>query len=442
MVTLRDGHISLLSLCLIWTLGGSLLGCSSGGNTNAGVEFEVLDSAGVQIVSNRGTGEGGGERLGLEEDLRLGSLEGDREELLFFNILDILLDERGRIYVGNDQTGTVRLFDSDGTFVREFGGKGQGPAEIPSMLNDLMWAGDQIALIDWQMGGKTVLYDTTGEFSRSFRNTQPNGRRIWLAGFTPQGWLGAESTENRPADPVAGRPYAQRRRMRRVSPAMDSLEEVVFELPARMLYGNGTTGGLDWPLFDPPEGSSFDALGNYYRLVPGEYRIDVWDPLGVFVRSVRRTHDSIAITDEDIEAYKEQVRILYDTLSRMPEAQREPQLRQFLDRIQGQAALPMPGLRPPLKTLLVASDGAVWVERLDGREPAEWWLERSIGGFGKTPGVETDWDIFSANGRFVGSVRLPVRFRPMAVSETSVVGVQRDEFDVEYVVRYRVVRGP
>lgn len=442
MVTLRNGPREILSLCRTWTLGALLLACSSESTPKAEPGFEVLDSAGVQIVLNRGVGPEGSERLEIEEDLRLGMLEGDREELLFYNILAILLDESGRIYVGNDQTGTVRLFDSEGSFIREFGGKGEGPSEIPMMLNDLMWAGDQVALIDWQMGGKTILYDTTGEFAHSWRNTQPNGRRISLAGFTPQGWVGTESGLDRPSDPVPGQAYPRTRRVRRIAPTMDGFEELLFELPPRILYGSRTTGGLDWPLFEPPGGGGLDALGNYYRVVPGEYRIDVRDPMGVFIRSVRRTYDPIPITDEDIDEYEDRVRLQYDTLSRIPEAQREEQLQRSLDRVAEQATFPIPDSRPPLRTLLVARDGAFWVERLDGRGPAEWWQDRMSGGFGKTPSVETDWDLFSADGQFVGSVRLPARYQPMAVAENSVVGVLSDDFDVEYVVQYRITHRP
>ncbi len=421
----------------LWSPAAFLGGCSPGDSQTDGEFYEVQDSSGVQIVLNRGPDVGDAGNLSLEEDLRLGILEGDQEELLFFNILDILIDDSERVFVGNDQTGTVRVFDRNGVFIREFGGKGEGPSEIPLMLNDLMWAGDQVALIDWQAGGKTVLYDTTGKFSRSFRNTQPTGMRISLAGFTPIGWIGTESSSERPENPVPGQAYPLPVQMRRVAPSMDGLEEVLFDLPPRILYGR-RHGGLDWPLFHPPGASGFDASGNHYITVSGQYRIDVRNPSGTLVRSIRCTHDPIPITDEDIEAYKELVRIEYDTLSWMSASERERQLQTYLDRIEEQASFPRPDFRPPLRTLLVGRDGSFWVERLDGHEPAKWWQERMSGGFGKTPTGETDWDLFSAPGRLIGSVHLPPRFKPMAVSEESVVGVLKDEFDVEYVVRYRV----
>lgn len=435
----RTVALQLLPTCVML---GWAVGCADAPSSTSGDSFEVVDSAGVEIVLNGG-GEGPGVgSLDVVEDLRLGTIEGERAELLFHNIRDILLDSDGRIYVGNDQTGTVRVFDEDGTFVREFGGKGEGPSEIRSMLNDLKWAGDQIAIIDWQMGGKTILYDTTGAFSDSWYDTRPDGSRISLAGYTPKGWVSVETDDNRPSETIPGRAYPRSRRMRRVAPTLDSLSEVLFELPPRVLYGSAATHGLDWPIFDPISGTGFDGSGNHYRSAGADYRIDVRDPDGNHVRSIRRDYEPIAITGEDIDDYRARVTLRYDTMARFNEPMRQRQIQQSMERIDRQATFPVPETRPPLGAFLVARDGAFWVERLDTRDPAEWWESRMWGGFDDSPEVETSWDVFSAEGRFVGNVKLPPRFMPMAASADVVVGVYKDEFDVEYVVRYRIADQP
>jgi hypothetical protein len=46
------------------------------------------------------------------------------------------------------------------------------------------------------------------------------------------------------------------------------------------------------------------------------------------------------------------------------------------------------------------------------------------------------WDHFDSDGACVASVRVPARFQPYVVTGTSLLGVIRDENDVEYVVRY------
>lgn len=411
--------------------------CSEAGPATSSAGYEVVDSAGVEIVLNA-SGEADGQRLEIVEDLRLGSVDGAREELLFHGVYALLVDANGTIYVGNNQTATVRVFAEDGTFVREFGGRGEGPSEIPHMLNDLLWAGDRIAVIDWQSGGKTVVFDTTGEFSESWRNIRPDGTQLTVGGYTPRGWIAAESDFSRPTDVVPGRPYPQNIRLRYVAGDGDSLGGVFVELPPRILYGSPATEGLDWALFEPATVSGFDGAGNYYRSAGEEYRIDIWNPDGRLIRSVRREHDPIPITRDDIDALKERVRIRYDTASRYDDARRRQAIERSMERIENQASFPRPQTRPPLGRMLVATSGAVWVERSDFREPAEEWLERRYGMFDRMAEVETSWDLLSPEGRFLGNVILPPRFNPMAVTEHAVVGVVKDELDVEYVVRYRV----
>jgi hypothetical protein len=50
-----------------------------------------------------------------------------------------------------------------------------------------------------------------------------------------------------------------------------------------------------------------------------------------------------------------------------------------------------------------------------------------------------DWDVFDSEGRYLGVVTLPDRFEPVEFAEEDVYGVWRDELDVEYVMRLKVV---
>ena len=50
-----------------------------------------------------------------------------------------------------------------------------------------------------------------------------------------------------------------------------------------------------------------------------------------------------------------------------------------------------------------------------------------------------DWDVFDREGRFLGVVTMPPRFRPSLFLDDTIYGVWRDELDVQYVVRLRIV---
>lgn len=49
------------------------------------------------------------------------------------------------------------------------------------------------------------------------------------------------------------------------------------------------------------------------------------------------------------------------------------------------------------------------------------------------------WDVFDAEGRFLGAVTMPERFAPGLFRDDKIHGVWRDELNVEYVVRLRIV---
>jgi hypothetical protein len=50
-----------------------------------------------------------------------------------------------------------------------------------------------------------------------------------------------------------------------------------------------------------------------------------------------------------------------------------------------------------------------------------------------------DWDVFDAQGRFLGVVNTPAGFTPRVFGGDKIYGVWRDELDVQYVVRLRIV---
>ncbi len=50
-----------------------------------------------------------------------------------------------------------------------------------------------------------------------------------------------------------------------------------------------------------------------------------------------------------------------------------------------------------------------------------------------------DWDVFDADGRYLGVVTLPEGFEAVAFAGDAIYGIWRDRMDIEYVKRVRVV---
>ena len=120
-----------------------------------------------------------------------------------------------------------------------------------------------------------------------------------------------------------------------------------------------------------------------------------------------------------------------------PQRERE----RILARIDRQRAFNPRAHLPVLGRLLVSHDGSFWVERADNADPATLEYERMFGMFGRAAPRPSRWDLFDADGIYLGTADVDARFTPMAVRGAEVTGVYKDEMDVEYVVTYRAAGG-
>ncbi len=71
-----------------------------------------------------------GKEIIIEKKFKIGSEE--KKEELFFLITDIKADREGNIFVLDFKGHTIKKFSKDGKFIKEAGGKGQGPGELDS----------------------------------------------------------------------------------------------------------------------------------------------------------------------------------------------------------------------------------------------------------------------------------------------------------------------
>ena len=94
-------------------------------------------------------------------------------------------------------------------------------------------------------------------------------------------------------------------------------------------------------------------------------------------------------------------------------------------RQQQYESMPFPSTLPAFRSVLLDEDGArLWVEEFE--------LDAI------TSGGETRWSVYAEDGRLLGEVRMPVGFRPLRIGKDYVLGLWRDELDVEYVQLYEL----
>ncbi|HEX7049357.1 MAG TPA: 6-bladed beta-propeller [Longimicrobiales bacterium] len=102
-------------------------------------------------------------RWTLEEELRLGSVNGEYDA---FVTPRLEVDAQGRLYVIDARLPAVRVFDADGTYIRQIGRKGGGPGEytIPVGLGFL---GDTVWIADWARR-HLAFFDGNGQLLEDF----------------------------------------------------------------------------------------------------------------------------------------------------------------------------------------------------------------------------------------------------------------------------------
>jgi hypothetical protein len=405
---------------------------------------EVVDSAGVELVDNLDQGLWGPEERAVVEELRIGVVEGE-EPYQLFQVSDVTWGPEGRIYVASQLTASVRVFDDEGRFVRELGGRGQGPGEFLDVTR-LFPTSDRIWVGDWQQLRVTALtYE--GEPLEGW--TFIHAGVISLLHKSPQGWLGVayRADTPRPRRPPAGTPHVTRIFVDRVAPAGDegneALSEPVVELPNRVLYATFDGARWDHPLLVPRPSTGFDASGRIF-VSPGDgYEVNIYSPEGALERRVRREVTPRPLGPEVASELVALARGHFadpELFTGSPDRGRR-QLAEYRERVEWQASLPMPTHVPPVDRIIVGPDGAFWIERIDEVPPARFEYERTFPDARRAPEARRSvpWDVFDVRGHLLGTVRLPTGFRPHRVDGLRVVGVERDEMGVEFVVVYRVV---
>lgn len=411
-------------VALVFGLVG--LGCGPG--PPEAPRDSMLDSAGVRIVTNVGPDVD----LDPVEVRRIGTADGDAETSLF-RVQAVELDERDQIWVGSGD-GTIRVFGADGAFVRQLGGRGDGPGEF-RMINKLFRTPGGMAAVDWQGGGRVSVFSVGGELRDNWRGTWGASDFVFPEAFLDGEWLGLVYEGNSAStDPGV---TENRRGVRAMAPPPGGGGSERVGLPPRLLYESDAVG-LDWPLFVTDPSVAFGGARRVFVSVEGPYAVWVYDAAGMLLLSMRRDVEPVPLSEADVQEFKEKTREFIMSDDRIYQGNGgRTGLERALARVDAQASLPGPSAMSPIGRVLASPSGVVWAERRTG-SPAQIEHLRTAGGYANLPEVPSRWDLFDENGWYHGTVELPARFRALTVTDSTVTGVMKDELDLEYVVTYSV----
>ncbi len=352
------------------------------------------DSSGVRIVSNDEPGAGL-PRLVLNDrpDLAIETQEGVSLFTLFrVTFARTLSNGRYVISSGLD----LLWFDSDGRFLARNGGRGGGASEFTGLVHIALLSGDTILGLNAHPPS-AKLFNPDGQYVRSLALSRSLPVKVGrLANGT---WVGlAFMGESPPEMPGL---FREQWALTRYDQDL-SLADPVARFPGRMLYGDRSQS-----VYVPagPDVVLSAGADRFAAASSDRYEISVYDSIGKLRLLIRNTAPAPPVSAAALEERKNRRNLPLEPGS--PARSYRP---------------PVPTFGPTFDALLFARNGALWVRRWDsGRNGRE-------------------WHIYDTGGRLSAVAHLPANFRPTEITDSHVLGIWQDEFDVESVRLYRLMR--
>lgn len=409
---IRTATVSARALAVGLTTVG-VVGCAE--RRSSPEATHVRDSAGVKIVENESPA------WRPEEAWRLGDVPlrefGAGDSL--FRIGNAIRLHDGRIIVSHNSANEIRIYSSTAQLVSRFGRDGTGPGEFQE-ISRLLLFGAQDSLLVFDIGQRrATVFDIQGKYVRGFvPQPLPNKMAALVDGAFADGSLLVSSVPP-PTRDIRGlvRPI---KTLWRYSPEGTPVVQLAA-FPGQETFFQETPFGVDRrrPFFGHT--SSHVAWKNHvYWAVTDRFEINVHARDGALLSVIRIQQRARSVSAADVN---EIIRRRVDTLS---PAMREP-VRRALSRMPAGGNVPAFGW--PAWSDIYGSDlqvddeGNVWVVQ---------YFEPNAPRNART--------IFDANGRWLGTVRLPPRFTPLHLGADVVFGKWLDSMDVEHLQLYQLIK--
>lgn len=415
-VTDRVTMVRLLIPAAIWTV----LGCTERSSDASSTGYTIWDSAGVRIVETRVSLWSSGIPRWTVDSVPAVEIVGDAPDgsYYLFGAFYIQQLENGGLVVGNRGTSELLMFDAGGDFLHSVGGPGEGPGEFYGVYGLHRCDGDSLVVDE---GRRVSFFDAQGRFVRTDRVlgqlTDSPGR---IEGVSPDcSALLLFSQRYRPASPGEG-VYRLTQTLSWAS--LDGgLVDTLVSFPGEERVPWNMAGQLESAVL-PYGKEPVWALGGdrVYLGLSDRFEVRVFDRTGSLLEIRRWGAEAQPVTDAEWDAFAEQRRTY----------RRENPSRAWI--YPPPEHFPVPETKPAYARFLVDDEGNLWVQHYPP------W-DDPIGMPSATG--DQNWSVLDRTGRWLGEIRMPPDLDVRAVHRDHVIGLSRDEHDVERIRLYAVNKG-
>jgi len=391
----------------------------------SGAPEVVRERLGDTTVVRTTSGSVWGAAVDLVPEVEIGVLEGDPAYMLG-RVVALAVDEGGRIFALDRQARTLRVFDSDGRHVADWGRDGNGPGELAQPDGGLVVLSDGRAVARDPGNARLQVFASDGTraaewpvISGGFQTSNPMkvdaGDTIYTFGIMN---MGAASPDEWERGLIAIHEGA----------VVDSLvaPDTGYEAPEVRAEWEGSVN-ISLVPFSPREFAEWHTDGFWIHGISDRYALTLLDPAGP-VR-IERDAPRVPVASGERAWHR-------DELTRRMRGL-EPGWTWDAEGI--------PEQKPAWEEIFAADDGRIWVRRPtegvrgpnpdhdptdpENEAPEFVWSEA------------LSFDVFERDGTFLGTVHAPADLqrnpRPVFQGE-HVWGIAEDEFGVQRIVRYRL----
>lgn len=429
-------------LAILLALAVILAACGAG-DGGAGIDRDwvaVHDTVGDTIIVRTVAGSVWRGEARLVPEVTIGTLEGE-DAYMFGRINAIAVDDAGAIYVYDAQARALRKYGPDGEYLMTIGRAGQGPGEYRNPDSGLGILPDGRIVLRDPGNARFQLYTADGApagtvpLRGGYMTTDPLVIDAEGGIYTPAilGAVGPDQPlqmgmvryrpDGQPGDTVVQPTWGGEAPLQLGDTVVQpKWGEDPPELTATM---EGGFSRRPVP-FAPRSVSAFSPIGQFLGGFSDRYALHVPQPDGRILR-IERTVEPVPVHPEEWERAE---RLTIRAMRRV----------QSDWRWNGPS---VPGTKPVFHAIQVGQDGRLWVavsqpaepvpadeiEEPDDDLPPQRWREPLV------------YDVFEADGRYLGPVRVPAGFQPYphpVFRGDHVWAVVLGEFDVPTITRFRI----